>query len=181
MLYRPRGSAYNAQPKMVRMPTIPFLACRLAVAALACAGLGGCVDTTGLAGHTPAGPGASVPPAERWKAYGSMPGVERTIDGQFSTHATSDEGSATLTIDFGKPATFNLASLDHGSQPFGFADRLAMFTSIDGQTFTRVKEVTGTRQVTYVVVFHPVVARYVKFQVLRAGPRPWTVAEVGFH
>ena len=138
--------------------------------------LGGCASTWD---HRRA-PAAAISPRSAWKAQGSVSDVAEAIDGNPTTAAVTGTQyqQAYITIDLGKPCVFNMVAVQHGADQFGFARRLGLWTSLDGQTFTKVHEVPGTRRITYMLPIKPILARYVKLQVVVAGLRPWSVAEI---
>lgn len=139
--------------------------------------LGGCASTWDHARRAPA---AAISPRSSWKARGSVSDAEGAIDGNPTTAAVTGRQyqQAYITIDLGKPCVFNMVAVQHGADQFGFARRLGLWTSLDGQTFTKIHEVPGTRRITYILPIKPILARYVKLQVVTAGVRPWSVAEI---
>ena len=117
-----------------------------------------------------------------WRASGDLRVPNITIDGNINTIAISpnSDGRGTLTIDLGKPCMFNMIVVEHGANEFGFARRVAVSTSLDGQAFTQRYTGHGTRRVTILCPATPMLARYVRLQAVVAGDQPWSVAEVYF-
>jgi hypothetical protein len=115
-----------------------------------------------------------------WRASGTVKDPASATDGSIDTAAvaTNTPTAPTLTIDLGKPCLFNLLVLDHGREPFGFARRVVVATSLDGKTFAQQYAASGTRRVSTFLLVTPVLARYVQFQATAPGQKPWTVAEV---
>jgi hypothetical protein len=145
--------------------------------ALALAGwaLGGCGGE--LTGTDPA---SSITPRSQWRAFGDLPAIRRIIDGSRATAAATGRhyDNASFTIDLGKPCLFNMVGIEHGPDEFGFCRRVALWTSLDGESYTKVHEAPGTRKVTFLVTVTPVLARYLRLQAAIPGERPWSVAEV---
>ena len=148
---------------------------------MACLVLGGCGPGSRFGGRV--APAAAVSPRSSWKAHGDLQDAGKAIDGNPATAAVTAEhySGAALTIDLGKACVFNLVAIEHGPNQFGFCRRLGLWTSLDGQTFTKAHETPGTRTVTYLVPIKPVLARYVKLQAITPGMRPWSVAEIHLH
>jgi hypothetical protein len=115
-----------------------------------------------------------------WQASGDLQSPGAAIDGNIATAAVSTDasGRGTLTLDLSKPCLFNTVIIEHGPDEMGFAPRVAVLTSMDGQTFTQRYVGIGTRRVTILYLGAPVLARYVRLRALTAGQRPWSVAEV---
>lgn len=128
-------------------------------------------------------PAASIVPDRRqWTVTGDVSRPARAADANAQTAAVSaaEYDGATVTVDFGKACLFNLAVIDHGPYEMGFAKRVAISTSLDGETFTYRKGATGTRGVTAISLITPVLARYVQFKAVMPGDQPWSVAEIHF-
>ncbi len=124
---------------------------------------------------------AGVTPRSQWQVRGrDIQDAELAIDGNMATRATtsSSYGSAALTIDLGDPSLFNMLVLEHGSDDMGFAQRVGVSTSLDGQSYTRRAIAPGNRRVTIVCIVTPVLARYVRIEAMKPGQRPWSLAEV---
>lgn len=122
----------------------------------------------------------TVPDQSIWSASGAAENPEQAIDGNIHTAAVvSGVGKpAKLTIDLGKPATFNMVVIDHGREEFGFARRVEIHTSLDGERFTRRLAGPGTRRVSTFLLDSPVLARYVRIDGVMLGQKAWTLAEV---
>ena len=124
-------------------------------------------------------PGSSITPRSQWQASGNLSDAAAAVDGRLSTAAKDGQGKpAHLLIDLRKPCVFNTVRIEHGEEPMGFPRRVALLTSLDGQTFSKVREVPGTRKVTNIVLVTPILARYVRLEVVEAGAQPWSVGEV---
>ena len=123
---------------------------------------------------------AIITPRRTWRASGDMRTVQAAIDQDLATAAVSAEsgGRGTITIDLGKPCLFNMIFIEHGPNEMGFARRVAVLTSMDGEVFTQRYAGPGTRRVTALYLGAPVLARYVRLRAVVAGDRPWSVAEV---
>jgi len=152
---------------------VKYVACILPLAVLT-----GCVSPIYHDGSKP--PAASVSHRSRWQASGSVSNPNNAIDGNIATAALSGNSyeNATLTINLGKTCVFNLVVIDHGQRAMGFCRRLAVAMSMDGKTFKHVYAASGTKRITYLWLPSPVLARYVRLQVVVPGRKPWSVAEV---
>lgn len=128
----------------------------------------------------PRAPAAAISARSTWVVFGDLMGPEKAIDGNFSTAAVSEVSgnNNTITIDLGKPCLFNMVVIEHGRNEFGFSRRVALLTSMDGQDFTHRHDAPGTRGVTILCVVRPILARYVRLQVIEPGRQQWTVAEI---
>lgn len=140
---------------------------------------GGCAESSWRAGGSIA-PAAAVPPHKLWRAYGNLKNPGQAIDGDRLTAAVAADRApgASLTIDLGGAAAFNMVILDHGGDAFGSGRRVALHTSMDGKTFAKIHEAPGTRRITYLCPITPMLARYLRVSVTVPGGRPWSVAEV---
>ncbi len=153
---------------------------RRTLAALLC----GAAAWSGCEGASPdsgaPAPGAVISPRNTWRASGDLRDPAKAIDGELSTAAVSGTPytNARLDVDLGKPCTFNRIVVEHGPDEYGFPARMAVYTSLDGQTFHLQAEVPGKRKVTNVLLVSPTLARYVRLQAVSAGARPWSVAEI---
>ncbi|MHC4986325.1 MAG: discoidin domain-containing protein [Planctomycetota bacterium] len=160
---------------MKRYATLTVLVV-VALAAIGCNGGGeGPFDQNAQA------PASSISPRPSWSISGQ--GVSNdaaAIDGDLSTRAVTASGyeEASLTVDLGKPCLFNLIVIDHGDHETGYAERLAVLTSMDGLEYTRQKVASGQRGRTWIALVTPVMARYVRIEVVRPHWQPWSVAEV---
>ncbi len=155
------------------MMPVRWIATLLAGSALAACG---CADPY-QDGRSPA---ASISRRAVWRAGGDVRSPQYAVDGDPATAAVSSAADHTgmLTIDLGKPCLFNMVVIEHGHDEHGFAGRVAVLTSLDGQIFTHRYAAAGTRKVTTLWLGEAVLARYVRLQVLVGGNRPWSVAEV---
>jgi hypothetical protein len=122
----------------------------------------------------------SVPDRSKWTARGNLKDAGNGVDGNINTLAVAVDGAAnsSLMIDLGKPGLLNMVVVDHGRNEFGFARRMLVSTSLDGERFTQRHSGPGTRRVSTMMLITPVLARYVRLDVLLPGDRPFTVAEV---
>jgi hypothetical protein len=122
----------------------------------------------------------SVPERAKWTATGSMKDAANAVDGNLNTAAVApDDGRpASLLIDLGRPGLLNMIVIDHGREEFGYARQFVAYTSLDGQRFTRRHAASGTRRVSSLLLISPVLARFIRLEVIVPGDRPWTVAEV---
>jgi hypothetical protein len=109
-----------------------------------------------------------------------MQSVALAIDQNVATAAVSSapDGKGTITIDLSKPCLFNMVVIEHGGNEMGFARRVAVLTSLDGEIFTQRYAGLGTRRVTVLYLGAPVLARFVRLRALVAGDQAWSVAEV---
>jgi hypothetical protein len=125
-------------------------------------------------------PASAITPRSSWQASGDMRGAQAVLDGDIGTAAVSaaPDGGGSITIDLGKPCVFNMAVIEHGTNEWAFARRVALLTSLDGISFTQRYSALGTRRVTILCPAAPILARYVRLQAVVAGDRPWLVAEV---
>jgi hypothetical protein len=148
----------------------------LRIALAGCAAGMGCAGEYG-GGHSEA---AVISPRSTWRAAGDLQSVASAIDQNPGTAAvsTAPDGRGTITIDLGKPCLFNMVVIEHGSNEMGFARRVAVLTSMDGEIFTQRYAGVGTRRVTILYMGTPVLARFVRLRAIVAGEQPWSVAEV---
>ena len=86
--------------------------------------------------------------------------------------------SAYIVVDMGKRCLFNQVIIDHGSNELGCARRVAVYTSLDGREYTQQYVASGTRRVTYLNLITPVLARFIRVQVVQHGDRPWSISEI---
>jgi len=155
--------------------------CGLALVLLLCAifGCGGLPEYGG-------GGGANVPakitPRTMWRVVGSggIEGAARALDDDRDTAAVSGASyeKAYVTIDLGKVCLFNMVAIDHGPSEYGFCERVAVLTSLDGGAYTPRQSEPGTRRVSIVSLIRPVLARYVRIRADAESGRPWSIAEV---
>jgi hypothetical protein len=140
----------------------------------------GCVQSDSGAGG--AALGSSLTPKKTWHAAGNLRDPAKAIDDDTGTAAvsTNSYANAFIDVDLGKVCLFNRIIVDHGPDEYGFPTRMAVYTSLDGQSFSPLTQVAGKRKVTNVLLISPVLARYVRLQVVSPGPRPWSVAEISF-
>ena len=121
----------------------------------------------------------SVTPVSQWNASGNLSNLQNAIDGNVLTVAVGgDSGNDSITIDLGKVCYFNMVAIDHGPRQHGFAQRVAILTSLSGDQYTYRKSGPGNRRVTVLLLDQAVLARYVRVQVVMARPEPWSVGEV---
>ncbi len=144
--------------------------------------IGGCIDSGIYDTEEGGSLVGKLTPRETWKVTGNINEPDKAIDGNLATAAVNVEGvnPAWLTVDLGKQCLFNLAVIDHGRNQYGFARRIAVYTSDDGKEFTHRHTVSGKRRVTAILLPHFVLARYVRFQVVSPGDKPWSIAELFF-
>jgi len=149
------------------------------VIALAAAWLGGCGGPI-YGRQSGSLPTASITDRATWQISGTLKNLPSAIDGDVATSAVSFPagGNGVVTLDLGKPCVFNLIVVDHGPSEMGYAARLAVLTSLDGQKFTRRHVASGTRRVSLLNIVTPTLARYVRLQVVQPGALPWSVGDV---
>lgn len=146
------------------------------IAAAALAGtLAGCAPTY----QDGRAEGSAITARRVWRASGDMQAPALAVDENPNTSAVSPDrgGRGTLTVDLGKPCLFNTVIIEHADE-MGFAPRVGIWTSLDGQTFTQRCIGVGTRRVTILYLGTATLARYVRVEALAAGQRPWSVAEI---
>lgn len=121
-----------------------------------------------------------ITPRSRWVASGDLQNLSAATDGAISTAAVSGRSyrGAQITFDLGKPCLFNLATIEHGPDEFGYCRRVSLLISNDGRNFTQQATIPGLRRVTTISLIRPVLARYVRIRVAQPGSRAWSVAEV---
>jgi hypothetical protein len=141
----------------------------------------GCEPAGGIGASGGGAAGPLLTPRTAWRAYGDLREPAKAIDGDISTAAVSGMPYANsyIEVDLGKACLFNRIIIDHGPDEQGVAARIAVFTSQTGQSYTSQGEFTGQRRVTNILLLTPVIARYVRLQAVVAGPRAWSVAEIG--
>jgi len=125
-------------------------------------------------------PAAAISDRTTWKAGGSVRTPQNAIDGDLSTAAVTGYpyDNRSVVIDLGKVCVFNTIVVEHGSDEFGFCQRVGISTSIDGKEYTHRATVPGTRKVSIFALVTPVLGRYVRLQAIVPGSRPWSLAEV---
>ena len=124
---------------------------------------------------------AGIAPRSQWQVRGrGVDNAELAIDGNMATRATTSSSyrDAALTIDLGDPSLFNMLVLEHGAEGMGFAQRVGVSTSLDGQSYTRRAIAPGNRRVTIVCIVTPVLARHIRIEAMQPGQRPWSLAEI---
>ncbi len=134
--------------------------------------------------HNAPRPGGSrVSSPSEWEIDGDLAYVERAIDQNPESVAMAmmPQQQATVTVDLGKACLFNTVVVSHGLEnQHGYVRRLAVSTSLDGKTFSRRYVGSGTRRKTILPIITPVLARYVRLEVLQPGDKPWAIAEIFF-
>ena len=148
---------------------------------LALALAGGCDEVGQVYTSTTGGYlGSDISPKRTWRLSGELYNPSAAADGDFATAARSDYEyrGATLTIDLKRVCLFQTIIIEHGAGEHGHARRIAVATSIDGKEFAQRYWAPGKRRVTILSLPKPVLARYVRLQVARPGPRPWNIAEI---
>jgi hypothetical protein len=145
-------------------------------ALLVLTGMLGCEPDLSSGGYA----GPKMTPRNTWGAGGTLPGAALAVDGDPRTAATSDNprGSAELIIDLREPCEFESVIIDHGHNEMGFARKLAVATSMDGNTYLERYVGPDTRRVAILSLPGPVLARFVRIKVVTPGLQPWSVAEV---
>jgi hypothetical protein len=143
----------------------------------------GAAAWAGCDGPDPLGggsPGAPITPRKTWRASGDLREPGKALDGDLSTAAVSGNpyANAYIELDLGKACLFNRVVVEHGPDEHGFPARMAVYTSLDGNSFTLQGEVPGKRRVTNALLMTPLLARYIRLQAVSPGVRPWSVAEI---
>ena len=118
-----------------------------------------------------------------WRATGDVQNPGFAIDGSLATAAVAGGSydNASITIDLGKACLFNLIQIEHGPDEQGYARRVSVLISLDGEKFERIREVPGTRKVTSISLITPTLGRYIRLQASIAGSQPWSIAEIVIH
>ena len=124
--------------------------------------------------------GAVIAPAGRWRAGSAMmSNPTNAIDGKTGTYAVAnDPSTGSITIDLSKPCSFNSIRILHGSAEHAYGAEIALLTSLDGRQFSRRHVQQGQRKVTNICLIKPILARYIRLQVIRPGPEAWKIAEI---
>lgn len=153
-----------------------------AAMAMAAATMAGCTGQI-YSPNGPKTPGASITGRQLWQASGEVREPGNAIDGSVQTAAVGQRtgNGESLTIDLGRPCMFNFVAIDHGPEEMGFARTTVLLTSMDGKAFEYRHAAPGTRRVTSLCPISPILARYVRLQVLVPGERPWSLAEIYIH
>ncbi len=153
------------------------------------------VILTVLAGVVCAGCELQPPPPQRRAVHGSISApstweitssgggfknLHDAIDGSTLTAAvtTGSYQDASVTIDLGRSCLFNMIGILHGREEHGHARIVSVYTSHDGKSFTKRYTTAGTRAATYLPIFTPLRARYIRLVAEQPGPRPWVLAEI---
>ncbi len=123
----------------------------------------------------------AVTPVSHWKASGNLSNIQNAVDGNVLTAAEGGaSGNDSITIDLGKVCFFNMVAIDHGPSEHGFAQRVAILTSLSGDQFTYQMSGPGNRRVTVLLLDRAVLARFVRVQVVMAREAKWSVGEIYF-
>lgn len=150
-----------------------------AIGLLGLLALGGCIPEIW---QDPHGPGmAAVSDRRTWHATSvGIANPQRAIDGDLTTYAITGTSyqDAKLTIDLGKSCLFNLVTIDHGTDQTGCCRRVAVLTSMNGRDFVYRYAVDDTQRIAALFLPSPVLARYVRIQVILQSDKPWAIAEV---
>ena len=153
----------------------------IVLAAVAAFCSAGC-DGTGEYNSRNIFPAAALTPRSEWAAFSSaeVSNIEAAIDGSDGTAAETgyDYKDASVIIDLGKACMFNEVIVSHDPHEMGYAHRVAVLTSMDGKTFRKCFDGPGNRKVSYFLLVAPVLARYVKLQVVYPGAEPWSLGEI---
>jgi hypothetical protein len=127
-------------------------------------------------------PIVKIPDRSKWTAQGTLKDPSHAVDGNLNSMAVAPDNVAGrwLMIDLGKCIMFNMVVIDHGRNEFGFAKRLAVTTSVDGQNFGPKPPYVaiGTRRVTTLLLPKSTFARYILLTVSEPGEKPWSVGDV---
>ncbi len=115
-----------------------------------------------------------------WTAAGAMLSPANAIDDNIATASLSSASVSrpALMVDLGKACLFNMVVIDHGSNQAQFPNRIALHTSMDGDKFIYQSSTYGTRRVSIVSLYSPVLARYIRLEGIGSGSRAWAIAEV---
>ena len=143
-----------------------------ALVVITAAVVAGCDESDGL---------GELTPKSAWTVQArGVQNPDYATDGDPNTYATTPEGyrDAALTVDLGEPSLFNMLVIDHGDYEDGYAQRLVVSTSMDGQTYKRRAIAPGNRVVSNVCIVTPVLARYVRIEVVESWWHPWSIAEI---
>ncbi len=122
-----------------------------------------------------------ITPQRKWVVSSTdLKNPSYAADGNIHTAAVSSAsfGVAELTIDLGKQCVFNMVTVDHGSNNFGFVRRVELLTSREGITFQQQASNPDLRRVITFLLKKPVMGRYLKIRTVVGGTIPWTVAEI---
>ena len=127
--------------------------------------------------------GHPISDRSRWSVSGDLADMDSAIDGSRGTAAVGRgvQSRASFTIDLGKVCLFNMVTIHHGPNEWGFCRRVALLTSLDGEKFQYRWAAPGTRRVTILCVMTPILARYVRLQAMAVGEQPWSIGEVYLH
>jgi hypothetical protein len=145
-----------------------------------------CLSATLLAGCDPNQNGSGnyvgprITPRRSWVAGGTLPNAALAIDGEVSTAAACESQNAApeLIIDLHEPCEFQSVWIDHGHNEMGYARKLAIATSMDGNSYLDRYVGPDTRRMAILALPGPVLARFIRIKVIIAGLQPWSVAEV---
>lgn len=155
---------------------VKITAILLTVVLLGCMGCTGAIIEQDAFGT----PATAVTPSNSWVVSCNFGNAKVLNDSGVGsclvTPNTTDQ--AFVVVDMGKRCLFNQVILDHGTNEFGCARRVAVYTSLDGREYTQQYIGPGTRRLTYLNLITPVLARYVRVQVVQHGDRPWSLAEI---
>ena len=110
----------------------------------------------------------------------SVANPELALDGNMGTAAKSgsSQTDAWVELDLGEVCLFNEVIIEHGLAEEGFAGRVSIYTSIDGENYTYRFTGPGNRRVSIFALVTPVLAKYVRLEVSQPGPHMWSLAEV---
>jgi hypothetical protein len=115
-----------------------------------------------------------------WLAGGALSNAQAALDGDLSTAALSDYqyAGADITLDLQRPCLFQMVVLHHGKSEMGFARRVGVSTSLDGNIFIDRYVAPDLRRVATLSLPSPVLARYVRIKAIVPGSQPWSIAEI---
>ncbi len=113
---------------------------------------------------------------------GTFNNLRAAIDGNNLTTVTSKKNfqGASVTIDFGRPSLFNMITVNHGKEPSGFCERIAVSTSLDGRKFIHRSTFPGRSYFSAMLLGTPVRARFVRLTAVARGSKQWTISEIYF-
>jgi ABC-type transport system substrate-binding protein len=125
---------------------------------------------------------SAITPRSEWTITASPDVVDpaRAIDGNVGSSAQtgSDQSGAWVAVDLGDVCYFNTVIVDHGTSEESYAGRVTILTSVDGVNYTYRFTGPGNRRISIFSLVTPALARYVRLEVSKPGPRLWSLSEI---
>lgn len=156
----------------------------LTILALSTCFTGGC-DLAGIDLNAKPANKDALSDISRWKVTAQSARCEfKNLNAMLDKNKTTymytvgDYKNASIIIDLSRPCVFNEILLLHGPKQLGYAGLIEVYTSSNGQDFTKIRTFPGTRYCTYLTLLTQVKARYIKLRAVRTTRYPWTISNI---